>query len=293
MGQDTKTVGKLGKKRRWARTTTKPHREPKAKDANSSLTANRDARVARLTRELKEALDRQTATAGILQLIAGSPSDVQPVLDSVCRTAQRLCGAGLAGIAVRRGDVYRYVATSSANPEWDAKLRDIAFFPSRDSVAGRVLLERRAVHVEDLTADPEYGYSGFAAVGGARTALGVPLLRESDPIGVIFLGHDRVRPFTERQIEFVRTFADQAVIAIANARLLNEVQLKETLRQVQDPATRAWNLLNAIFYKAGKVPWRLPINDGDFKASYLGMGFYKDLSGQRRSFFWGSVRWFT
>ena len=236
MGQDTKTVGKLGKKRRWARTTTKPHREPKAKDANSSLTANRDARVARLTRELKEALDRQTATAGILQLIAGSPSDVQPVLDSVCRTAQRLCGAGLAGIAVRRGDVYRYVATSSANPEWDAKLRDTAFFPSRDSVAGRVLLERRAVHVEDLTADPEYGYPGFAAVGGARTALGVPLLREGDPIGVIFLGHDRVRPFTERQIEFVRTFADQAVIAIANARLLNEVQqrtndLSESLEQ--------------------------------------------------------------
>ena len=236
MGRDTKTVGKLGKKRRWARTTTKPHREPKAKDANSSLTANRDARVARLTRELKEALDRQTATAGILQLIAGSPSDVQPVLDSVCRTAQRLCGAGLAGIAVRRGDVYRYVATSSANPEWDAKLRDTALLPSRDSVAGRVLLERRAVHVEDLTADPEYGYPGFAAVGGARTALGVPLLREGDPIGVIFLGHDRVRPFTERQIEFVRTFADQAVIAIANARLLNEVQqrtndLSESLQQ--------------------------------------------------------------
>jgi two-component system, NtrC family, sensor kinase len=236
MGRDAKTVGKLGKKRRWARTTTKPHREPKAKHANSSLTANRDARVARLTRELKEALDRQTATAGILQLIAGSPSDVQPVLDSVCRTAQRLCGAGLAGIAVRRGDVYRYVATSSANPEWDAKLRDTAFFPSRDSVAGRVLLERRAVHVEDLTADPEYGYPGFAAVGGARTALGVPLLREGDPIGVIFLGHDRVRPFTERQIEFVRTFADQAVIAIANARLFNEVQqrtndLSESLQQ--------------------------------------------------------------
>jgi two-component system, NtrC family, sensor kinase len=236
MERDTKTVGKLGKKRRWARTTTKPHREPKAKHANSSLTANRDARVARLTRELKEALDRQTATAGILQLIAGSPSDVQPVLDSVCRTAQRLCGAGLAGIAVRRGDVYRYVATSSANPEWDAKLRDTALFPSRDSVAGRVLLERRAVHVEDLTADPEYGYPGFAAVGGARTALGVPLLREGDPIGVIFLGHDRVRPFTERQIEFVRTFADQAVIAIANARLFNEVQqrtndLSESLQQ--------------------------------------------------------------
>ena len=236
MGRDAKTVGKLGKKRRWARTTTKPPREPKAKHANSSLTANRDARVARLTRELKEALDRQTATAGILQLIAGSPSDVQPVLDSVCRTAQRLCGAGLAGIAVRRGDVYRYVATSSANPEWDAKLRDTALLPSRDSVAGRVLLERRAVHVEDLTADPEYGYPGFAAVGGARTALGVPLLREGHPIGVIFLGHDRVRPFTERQIEFVRTFADQAVIAIANARLFNEVQqrtndLSESLQQ--------------------------------------------------------------
>jgi GAF domain-containing protein len=247
MGRDTKTVGKLVKKRSWARTTTKPRRQPKAKNANSSLTANRDARVARLTRELKEALDRQTATAGILQLIAGSPSDVQPVLDSVCRTAQRLCGAGLAGIAVRRGDVYRYVATSSANPEWDAKLRDTAFFPSRDSVAGRVLLERRAVHVKDLTADPEYGYPAFAAVGGARTALGVPLLREGDSIGVIFLGHDRIRPFTERQIEFVRTFADQAVIAIENVRLFEEVQARtKELQEALEQQTATSDVLQII-----------------------------------------------
>src|SRR5215467_16066422 len=101
----------------------------------------------------------------------------------------------------RKGDVYRYVATSTVNPEWDAELRELEIFPSRDSVAGRALSERQIVHIDDLTADTEYGHSGFAAIGGARTALGVPLIRDGAAIGVLFLGHDRVQPFTGRQIE--------------------------------------------------------------------------------------------
>jgi two-component system, NtrC family, sensor kinase len=202
-------------------------------EALLALLAERDRELAQAreqlqakTRDLEESVQFQTATSDVLKVISRSTFYLQPVLDSVCRSAQRLCSAGLAGIAVRKGDVYRYVATSTANPEWDAKLRGTAFFPSRDSVAGRVLLERRVVHVEDLTADPEYGHPEFAAVGGARTALGVPLLREGKTIGVIFLGQDHVRPFTQRQIDLVRTFADQAVIAIENARLFEEVRAR-------------------------------------------------------------------
>ena len=184
------------------------------------------------TSDLEESLEYQTATSDVLKVISGSTFDLQPILDAVCETARRLCDAGVAAISVRRGDVYRYVATSSFNPEWTAKLHELDWLPGRDSLAGRVALERRTIHIDDLAADPEYIDRGVVAIGGVRTALGVPLSREGEPIGTMFLGHQRVQPFTERQIELVRTFADQAVIAIENSRLLNE--LRERTRDLQE-----------------------------------------------------------
>src|SRR5262249_27476137 len=131
-------------------------------------------------------------------------------------------------IAIREGEVYRFVANnyvSAADAEFWAVLRQRTMVPGRGSLAGRVALEGRVVHIEDRAADPDF-VRPETVVAGRRTMLGVPLLREGAMLGVISLSRKRVEPFTERQIELVRTFADQAVIAMENARLLSELQAR-------------------------------------------------------------------
>ena len=159
---------------------------------------------ARLLNELRETLQQQTATADVLKVISRSTFDLQPVLDALVETAARLCQADVASITNRDGEVYRVSANFAYSPELQVATREQVLKPGRDSISGRAVLECQVVHVADLAADPEYALPEMVTIGKTRTALGVPLLREGEPIGTLFLARQRVEPFTERQMELAR-----------------------------------------------------------------------------------------
>jgi class 3 adenylate cyclase/putative methionine-R-sulfoxide reductase with GAF domain len=186
---------------------------------------------ARLLNELRESLRQQTATADVLKVISRSSFNLQTVLDTLVESAARLCAADKGTIQLREGDVYRIRAHYGLAREAVEYALLQPLRADRSSVTGRVVLDGKTVQIPDVSADPEYRATDHQRAFGYRTILGVPLLRDGTTIGTFSLNRDEVSPFTDKQIELVTTFADQAVIAIENARLLKE--LRERTQEVE------------------------------------------------------------
>jgi GAF domain-containing protein/anti-sigma regulatory factor (Ser/Thr protein kinase) len=206
-----------------------------------------EAELAR-TRELQESLEYQTATSDVLGVISRAPSELQPVFEAIVRTATRLCHAEFA-IVFRLGEDGKYhpVANHDYPEEYRNYLELHPIAPGRGTAIGRVALEGRTIHIHDVAEDPEYTYREGQRLGGYRTLLAVPLLRRGQPIGAVALSRSDVQPFTDKQIELVETFADQAVIAIENVRLFEEVQARtRELQESLEYQTATSDVLNVI-----------------------------------------------
>jgi len=185
---------------------------------------SRTRELAEANEELHEALEQQTATSEVLKIISRSTFDLAPVLQTLVENATRLCGATRGHIHRAEGELLRFEASYGATPEFDAWLKQNPVVFGRGSVVGRAAAERRTIHVQDVLAEPDYQMLGLQRLQDYRTALAVPMMRESVLLGVIVILKTKVEPFTDKQIELVTTFADQAVIAIENVRLLQELQ---------------------------------------------------------------------
>jgi signal transduction histidine kinase len=186
----------------------------------------------RLLNELRQSLQQQTATADVLKIISRSTFDLQAVLDTLVESAARLCEAEKVSINRKHGDGYRGIAMRGFSPEFKAFMAEHPIPGGTGSVVGRTVMAGKTIQIADVMADADYKMTDLMKVASVRTLLGVPMLREGAQTGVLVLMRGEVRPFTEKQIELAQTFADQAVIAIENVRLFEEIQDKS--RQVEE-----------------------------------------------------------
>jgi PAS domain S-box-containing protein len=219
--------------------------EDKKRATQQQIEAERTLRD--LNETLEQSLQQQTATADVLKVISRSTFDLQTVLDTLTKSAASLCEADMAAI-IRQdedGEGFHYATNYEFPPDWQEFVRTVRFAPGRGSIVGQSLLELAAVHVDDILSDTQYPFAVEAKKAGLRTIVAVPMVRNGSPIGTVVLTRKNVRPFTAKQIEIVETFADQAVIAIENVRLFDQVKLRtnELSRSLKDLQTAQSRLI--------------------------------------------------
>src|SRR5690348_10127242 len=246
MRRRSRVSGQPAKARRRKMVTPKRRKAPKTKQARNPLASSQETNIAQLTREHDEALEQQSATAEVLRIISASRTELQPVLEVVVRSAARYCKADDVTLFELDGQDLHEAAHWGALRHGGESFR----FPcTRGSVAGRVVLERKSVHVIDLQAEAENFPEGSALARrfGHRTIASVPLLSEGVAVGTLQIRRTEVKPFTDKQVALLGTFADQAVIAIENTRLLNE------LRQSLQQQTATADVLKVISSSPGEL----------------------------------------
>jgi len=236
----------------------------------------------RLFNETKEALEQQTATSEVLQAISRSAFDLQGVLDTVVERAAQLCGAQQGWMRRIEGDRFRFAAYYGASPELRAmfeEMRAQGEYAAIDytGMGGRAVLERRPIHVHDVTADADLRGASLIIRGGGRTGLAIPMLRDGEPIGAIVVARDRVAPFTDREIHLIEMFADQAVIAIENVRLFDEIQEKGRLLE-------AANRHKSEFLANMSHELRTPLNAIIGFSEVLLQGMFGELNAKQREY---------
>ena len=241
------------KGRRRKTSEVKRRTTPEAEAPSNSSSAGAEREVARLARELREALERQTATTEVLQVINSSYGDLQPVFQTMLAKAVRLCQATFGVLWLAEGDRFRSVALHNLPPAFAAaRQREPVVYFGPKSGTGRLIEKKQIFQIDDLTKDPGYierdpRIIPLVELGGARTALFAPLLKKNQVIGSLVLYRQEVCPFGDKQIALVENFAAQAVIAIENARLLNE------LRQSLEQQTATAQVLQAISRSSGNL----------------------------------------